>query len=130
MFSSDRYLIIHLKRFKSKHSFRHRKNTTKVDFPIVGLDLKQFLPLERMQTEGAIYDLFAISNHSGGLDGGHYYCYAKNPLNNFWYCFNDSSVRRLSLESLCISGAYMLFYERREEEKGKSFEIKKKGERK
>ena len=122
-------MIIHLKRFKSKHTFRHRKNTSKVDFPIVGLDLKQFLPLEIMETEDAIYDLFAISNHSGGLDGGHYYCYAKNPLNNFWYCFNDSSVRRLSTESLCTSGAYMLFYERREEETRKYFERKKKGDR-
>jgi ubiquitin carboxyl-terminal hydrolase 4/11/15 len=38
------------------------------------------------------YDLFAVSNHFGGLGGGHYTAFAKNPLNNKWHDFNDSMV--------------------------------------
>ncbi len=117
-----------MKRFKSKHTFRHKKNTSKVEFPIEGLDSKQFLPIENfVEIDEGLYNLCAISNHSGGLDGGHYFCYAKNPLNNFWYCFNDSSVRRISPDNLCTSGAYMLFYERKEGEERRFFERGKKG---
>jgi ubiquitin carboxyl-terminal hydrolase 4/11/15 len=37
------------------------------------------------------YDLFAISNHYGSLNGGHYTAYAKN-IDNKWYEFDDSCV--------------------------------------
>ena len=33
------------------------------------------------------YDLYAVSNHYGGLGGGHYTAYAKNG--NKWFEFND-----------------------------------------
>ena len=57
------------------------------------------------------YDLYAISNHFGGLGGGHYTASAKNS--GKWYQFNDSSVHSVSEDSLKGSGAYMLFYQRR-----------------
>jgi ubiquitin carboxyl-terminal hydrolase 4/11/15 len=34
--------------------------------------------------------LFAVSNHYGGMGGGHYTAYAKNPMFNTWFDFNDS----------------------------------------
>ncbi|MEE6469526.1 hypothetical protein FKM82_008661 [Ascaphus truei] len=48
-----------------------------------------------------IYNLYAISCHSGIMGGGHYVTYAKNP-NDKWYCYNDSSckVRNVSPEYL------------------------------
>jgi ubiquitin carboxyl-terminal hydrolase 4/11/15 len=42
-------------------------------------------------TESLIYDLYAISNHSGGMGGGHYTAYVKNFKNGKWYNMNDSS---------------------------------------
>jgi ubiquitin carboxyl-terminal hydrolase 4/11/15 len=57
-----------------------------------------------------MYELYAISNHFGGLGGGHYTAYAKN--NGKWFDFNDSSVRAVSESSICGSGAYILFYQR------------------
>lgn len=39
-----------------------------------------------------IYDLFAVSNHYGGLGGGHYTATCKNYKNSLWYDFNDSNV--------------------------------------
>jgi ubiquitin carboxyl-terminal hydrolase 47 len=34
--------------------------------------------------------------HSGGALGGHYYAYIKSFENGDWYCFNDSSVEKIS----------------------------------
>ncbi len=59
-----------------------------------------------------IYDLYAISNHYGGLGGGHYTAYCKNG--GKWYDFNDSSCRSVSESSISGSGAYILFYKRRD----------------
>ena len=39
-----------------------------------------------------LYDCFGISNHFGNVGGGHYTAYAKNPINNKWYDFDDSYV--------------------------------------
>lgn len=45
-----------------------------------------------------MYDLFAISNHFGGLGGGHYTAYAKNHILNKWYNFDDSHASEVRSE--------------------------------
>lgn len=40
-----------------------------------------------------MYDLFAISNHYGNLNGGHYTAYAKNYIDGQWHDFNDSNIQ-------------------------------------
>lgn len=60
------------------------------------------------------YDLFAISNHYGSLNGGHYTAYAKN-INDKWYDFNDSSVSSQSSVNLVSGASYLLFYRRRDD---------------
>uniref|UniRef100_A0A673Y798 Ubiquitin carboxyl-terminal hydrolase 32 n=1 Tax=Salmo trutta TaxID=8032 RepID=A0A673Y798_SALTR len=57
-----------------------------------------------------IYNLYAISCHSGIMGGGHYVTYAKNP-NNKWYCYNDSSCKEVHSEEMDTDSAYILFYE-------------------
>uniref|UniRef100_A0A8D2PGZ4 ubiquitinyl hydrolase 1 n=1 Tax=Zosterops lateralis melanops TaxID=1220523 RepID=A0A8D2PGZ4_ZOSLA len=57
-----------------------------------------------------IYNLYAISCHSGIMGGGHYVTYAKNP-NNKWYCYNDSSCKELHPDEIDTDSAYILFYE-------------------
>lgn len=81
-------LVISLKRFKHGKS-RYAsygyssggggKLQTPVDFPIENLDMQPFI-LHKTSDEGEayIYDLFGISNHYGGLGGGHYTAFAKN----------------------------------------------------
>jgi ubiquitin carboxyl-terminal hydrolase 4/11/15 len=64
-----------------------------VDFPIdEGLDVKDFVKMD-CQAEGinTMYDLYAVTNHFGSLNGGHYTAFGKNPDGN-WYNFNDSQV--------------------------------------
>ncbi|KAJ3219018.1 ubiquitin carboxyl-terminal hydrolase [Dinochytrium kinnereticum] len=61
-----------------------------------------------------IYDLFAVSNHFGGLGGGHYTAYAKNVVDNNWYNFDDSHVSRIDENDTKTEAAYLLFYQRRD----------------
>lgn len=65
-------LIVHLKRF-SQGKWNVNKLTAMVDFPLEGLDLKEFVhgPVGDASTT---YDLFGVSNHMGGLGGGHCWC--------------------------------------------------------
>ena len=42
---------------------------------------------------GATYDLIAVSNHFGGMGGGHYTAYAKNCVDQRWYNFDDTFCR-------------------------------------
>ena len=80
-------VIIHLKRF-SNNQIRRNKIDVRVDFPIEGLDLTEKV-LGPQENDGrAIYDLFGVVNHTGGLGGGHYYAYAKNYYTGEWYDYN------------------------------------------
>jgi ubiquitin carboxyl-terminal hydrolase 4/11 len=90
------------------------KLSTHVDFPIDGLDLQPYI-LHKSSEEGQayIYDLFGISNHFGGLGGGHYTAYAKNWRENEWYSYDDSCCSKASSSRIVTDAAYNLFYRRR-----------------
>mmetsp|Transcript_2076 Transcript_2076/g.2975 ORF Transcript_2076/g.2975 Transcript_2076/m.2975 type:complete len:144 (-) Transcript_2076:10-441(-) len=117
LWSAPPTLIIHLKRFS--HQARSKINTP-VCFPLEGLNLDPFLL--NPECKQMKYDLFAISNHSGALNGGHYTAQAKNP-NGKWYSFNDSSAYESQQPNSSSNQAYLLFYQRRS---GKSNEKRKK----
>ncbi|TPX34231.1 hypothetical protein SmJEL517_g03085 [Synchytrium microbalum] len=63
--------------------------------------------------ERLIYDLCGVSNHFGGMGGGHYTAYAKNSIDGQWYNFDDSSVSKANEDNVVSSAAYLLFYQRR-----------------
>jgi ubiquitin C-terminal hydrolase len=46
-----------------------------------------------------VYDLYAVSNHSGGLSAGHYTAYAINDVNGKWYNFDDSYTSEVREEA-------------------------------
>ena len=48
-----------------------------VEFP-ENLDMSNFVSIHE-DTGGFNYELYAVSNHTGGLGSGHYTCYAKHP---------------------------------------------------
>nr|XP_056721237.1 ubiquitin carboxyl-terminal hydrolase 32 [Euleptes europaea] len=68
---------------------------------------------QREVCNNPIYNLYAISCHSGIMGGGHYVTYAKNP-NDKWYCYNDSSCKELHPDEIDTDSAYILFYEQQE----------------
>ena len=62
-----------------------------VDFPTEGLDLSDHV--QGMPGVEQLFDLYAISNHHGGLGGGHYTAFTKNMETGAWQDCNDSHVR-------------------------------------
>lgn len=106
-------LILHLKRFKFTDSGHlGSKNNASIDYPFMW-DLAQFVPFGGTTA----YDLYAVSNHVGGMGNGHYTAYVKNRFDDAWYEFNDSSWHTATEETLRQnrSSAYLLFYNRAEE---------------
>ena len=68
-------LIIHFKRFcADSHYNSYRKKTTYVDFPLVNLDMINYVaPKERANNASLRpYNLYAVANHYGTLESGHY----------------------------------------------------------
>ncbi|KAK4795653.1 hypothetical protein SAY86_027979 [Trapa natans] len=102
-------LVVHLKRF-SYSRFLKNKLDTFVNFPIQNLDLTKYVKASDGQKY--MYELYAISNHYGGLGGGHYTAYAKLVDENRWYHFDDSHVSPVSETDIRTTAAYLLFYQR------------------
>ena len=104
-------MIIQLKRFVEKKTPAHidpryamyyqnqyggvqfEKKKTLVDYPIEGLDMRKYVQSIKDATEPVLYDLYAVSNHSGGLGGGHYTATCKNPIDGTWNYYNDADVQ-------------------------------------
>ncbi|XP_059209698.1 ubiquitin carboxyl-terminal hydrolase 8 [Centropristis striata] len=100
-------LLVHLKRFSYEGRWKQKLQTS-VDFPLDCLDLAQYVigPKQSLKR----YNLFGLSNHYGGLDGGHYTAYCKNARKQRWYKFDDHEVTEISASSVKSSAAYILFY--------------------
>ncbi|KAJ2850492.1 hypothetical protein IWW36_001872 [Coemansia brasiliensis] len=101
-------LVVHLKRFQHSRAWRDKIDVF-VDFPLTDLDLTQNMC--GPNDENLVYDLYSVCNHYGGMGGGHYTAYARNPEDGKWYNFDDSHVSPVSdPESVKTAAAYMLFY--------------------
>nr|GEW19023.1 ubiquitin specific protease domain protein [Tanacetum cinerariifolium] len=101
-------LIIHLKRF-SYNRFHKDKLETFVDFPIDDFDLSNYTAHKNSQPSFH-YKLYGISNHYGGMGGGHYTAFVQ--CGQEWYEFNDSQVFSVTEDRIKTSAAYVLFYQR------------------
>ncbi|KAI4310628.1 hypothetical protein MLD38_035592 [Melastoma candidum] len=102
-------LVVHLKRF-SFSQWQKNKLETFVEFPIDDFDLSSYIANRRPHFS-CRYVLYAISNHYGGLGGGHYTAFLR-LAGDRWYEFDDERVNPISTESLKTSSAYVLFYRR------------------
>lgn len=78
-----------MKRFSatkiSDTRMEYRKIEDFIKFPME-LDMTPY----SMIGESAIYKLYAICNHSGSLDAGHYTSSAKHKTTHEWHNFNDT----------------------------------------
>ncbi|XP_054168202.1 uncharacterized protein LOC128965520 [Oppia nitens] len=125
--------IIHLKRFRQSSQSQRNKVTTHVVFPQNGLDMSLYLEprqqtngcansdlptlwspwkRSRLKSDDTTYDLYAVCNHKGNMQSGHYTSYCRNPIDNCWYHFDDAKVVPISESSIITSDAYILFYQK------------------
>lgn len=139
LWSTPDVFIIHFKRFRQASSLQRTKLSTLVVFPLNGLDMNLYLSnngnsvtsldgvemyadhLSSWQksksreglskSEDNIYDLYAVCNHHGNMQAGHYTAYCKS-IDNRWYSFDDLKVAEVSDNAVVTSDAYILFYQR------------------
>lgn len=102
-----RILLIGLNRFVYKGQWREKINSY-VDFPTRNLDLNPYL--EGPKSIKSSYRLYATSNHSGTLDGGHYTAYCRNPCTEKWFKYDDDHVSEIKESDVKSSLAYVLYY--------------------
>jgi len=129
LWRAPRCLTIQLKRFAKEMGGWGAvvaKDATLVDFPARGLDMTPWVkgpPSAQPAGAGArhVYDLFAVSEHSGGTTGGHYTAVVRDAVSRRWVRANDGSVSPCARDEPVVSDdAYVLFYVRREESAGGS----------
>ncbi|KAJ3374234.1 ubiquitin-specific protease doa4 [Allomyces arbusculus] len=114
-------LVVHLKRFTAGSGPRARRAKLNhlVRFPVHGLEVG------RVEAEGGeggdeemaasnpgVYDLYAVANHYGGLDRGHYTAMV-NHGDKGWFMFDDARVAHHTEDQIVTPAAYLLFYLRR-----------------
>ena len=107
-------LIVHLKRFQYAQGalfVRRNKLDNLVNFPVEGLDLTKCV--KGPSDKSHVYDLFAVSEHIGGMGGGHYTAQCKNYRDGEWYNCNDSQISSAEPSDAVTPKAYVLFYKRR-----------------
>uniref|UniRef100_A0A914W4D3 Ubiquitin carboxyl-terminal hydrolase n=1 Tax=Plectus sambesii TaxID=2011161 RepID=A0A914W4D3_9BILA len=104
-------LVIHLKRF-SPTATGWVKNEVAVDFPVNYLDLTDLMHPDT-DAPPATYSLYAVTNHFGRMESGHYTSFARNSQTKQWLKFDDEVVSPLGVEGSVKTGAaYILFYAR------------------
>uniref|UniRef100_A0A3B4WC34 ubiquitinyl hydrolase 1 n=1 Tax=Seriola lalandi dorsalis TaxID=1841481 RepID=A0A3B4WC34_SERLL len=94
-------IVIDLNRFTTAR-WSISKSTVYVSFPLTNLDLGPYGPVD------CLYDLYAICNHAGTVNMGHYTACCSDE--NGW-CFYNDSVTPVSENHLQTNQAYVLFYQ-------------------
>ncbi|KAF8151031.1 hypothetical protein B0H34DRAFT_731104 [Crassisporium funariophilum] len=120
-------LSFQFKRFEHKTNDKSsaRKIDAAIRFP-ASLNMAPFTTLGMKETEkensgSAVsypgpeamyeYDLFAVINHEGQINNGHYTNFAR--FQDEWYRFDDDKVTHSGLGACLNSAAYMCFYVKR-----------------
>jgi ubiquitin C-terminal hydrolase len=93
-------LVIQLQRFNPEDN---SKNLRRVNFPL------RLTASEMSAGPVTSYRLFAVANHYGKLNAGHYTAYCSNSQAK-WYKYDDHTVTALALKDLVSPEAYILFY--------------------
>ena len=76
------------------------------------MDSMTMMGQKRKNDDRPLYDLYAVTAHTGQIGHGHYVSFSLNP-NKQWYYYNDSLVKKTTKKRVLSESAYMLFYERR-----------------
>uniref|UniRef100_A0A914DX97 ubiquitinyl hydrolase 1 n=1 Tax=Acrobeloides nanus TaxID=290746 RepID=A0A914DX97_9BILA len=102
-------LVIHLKRF-SWNGGIFTKNEMMIDFEVDGwMNMEPYLHSKALKQKST-YSLYAITNHGGTLNGGHYTSFIRNRLTHEWLEFDDEYCTAISPDLLKSKTAFILYY--------------------
>jgi len=111
LWSTPDVLVLHLKRFSTTGRWGARdKIETEVSFPLDDLDLSKWTKGPDGET---LYECVAVSNHMGGLGGGHYTASARNCEDGKWYYFNDCGTSEMKPSKVNSGNVYLMVYVRK-----------------
>ena len=106
------YLILSIKRFIRNYLSKTKVQLLKVNdilnYNIDYIDFDNFVTGPKNPKN--IYTLYAINQHSGSNEGGHYSSACKNF--GKWYMYDDHAVFPCDDDMLCVPEGYLLFYRR------------------
>ena len=106
------YLIISIKRFirnyLSKTKVQLLKLNDIMNYNVNYADFDRFVSGPKNPKN--IYTLYAVNQHSGSNEGGHYCSACKNF--GKWYMFDDHAVFPCDDDMICVPEGYILFYRR------------------
>lgn len=124
VYTPPRTLVLHLKRFSHRSSAggnvafgrrpqfaAMRKDAAEVDVP-ARLDLRRFCNPAGLRAchVQPHYRLIGVSEHVGGMGGGHYTATVRRPRKPRWFHCNDATVTAADRPDGPSSTAYVLFY--------------------
>ncbi|TIA88530.1 hypothetical protein E3P99_02553 [Wallemia hederae] len=114
-----KYLIVHFKRF-SKNKFKEEYNQTIINYPISGVDFKDYVENEDgAQGQSTVYDLVAnICHEHDNISGSSWKLQLKSPLtnddgSNKWYQIQDLFVEEIDRRLIFLGETYLQIWERR-----------------
>lgn len=109
-------VCFHFKRFE--HYMKSKKISTLIPFP-EELDMTPFMASTTKQNVNGKnksglpldnkYSLFAVVNHQGTLEVGHYTCYIRQRKGQWFKC-DDGWITKTTLQDVLSSEGYLLFY--------------------
>ncbi|XP_053657819.1 ubiquitin carboxyl-terminal hydrolase nonstop [Anopheles marshallii] len=99
----------HLKRFEHS-SLIDKKISTFISFP-AELDMTPFMS-QKNDTADFRYSLYAVINHVGTLDAGHYTAYVRHQK-DIWVKCDDHIITTATLKQVLDSEGYLLFYHKK-----------------
>lgn len=77
--------------------------------------MRPYTTAEKGRFDTFTYNLQGVILHRGSLNSGHYTCLCRSSDKSVWLNYDDESVREID-ESLVVDcNAYMLLYERADE---------------
>lgn len=132
IYKLPKVVTIQLKRFcYDVEKMAAVKRYNEIAFPTKDLSLKEMLFYENVSIKresytdqhtmdaNTLYDLVAVSYHTGSCDFGHYTAICKNQKNGKWYEADDTKVTYITdeeFEKIKAKNAYVLYYVKKDDE--------------
>lgn len=110
----SKILIIQIVRYiniydKKINNYVQQKLSNLVEFPFE-LNINSYMSQYSSNMGNYTYDLYAVSNQIGSMDGGHHFSYVKSLNNGNWYSLNDDNICQINQSDIVTANAYILFY--------------------